>query len=361
MAAESGRNSAALKEQLFEVPQRFDFVQIVRILRALDPSGRSQLPADDPSEEFVRFSSPPSLAFPTADVSNIEAPEDESGVPKVDVAFLGLGSGSALGSLPTAYIWLLQEQQRDGDGGLLDFLDIFNHRLVSLYFGVEAKHDPILQYEAGSGGFFERCLSAIAGIGTTGLRGRLSFDDRALLSRAGLIAMTPLPAAALEGVLRSYFEVPFELEQFIPAWFEVAAEDRSRLGTRNSVLGEDIYIGQSVELCQSKFRLRIGPLSWEEHRSFFADAGSFRALLDILYVAAPSDQEFEIQLVLDKDQVPELQLEHRPKDSARLGWSTWLHSDDRSQDREEAVLTRLSAEAASARIPKATSFMEATG
>ena len=49
-------------------------------------------------------------------------------MPTVGIAFLGLGNASALGSLPTSYIWLMMEQERDTDGGLRDFLDIFNQR-----------------------------------------------------------------------------------------------------------------------------------------------------------------------------------------------------------------------------------------
>jgi len=65
-------------------------------------------------------------------------------------------------------------------------------------------------------------------------------------------------------------------------------------------------------------------------------------------------------LILGRDEVPALKLEHRPKDSARLGWSTWLNSDERTQDSEDTILTRAGAPGGAARILAADTFMEAT-
>lgn len=363
MAAESGRDSASLADQLYENPQAFDFLQVVRILRAMDPSGRNQLPASDPSDEFVRFSSEVSFAFPASDVVEISPANDQSLIPEVKVAFMGLGSAHSMGSLPTAYIEVLLDEPRNRDSAVRDFLDIFNHRLVSLYYGARAKHDPILQLEAGNS-LFERALSALSGLGTEGLRNRVSMDDRALFARAALISMSPIPAVALTGILTSYFEVPFEIDQFIPKWFDVEEEDRTCLGLANSVLGEEVYLGDSIELCQSKFRLRVGPLSWDEYRNFFADGPSFRALLDLLSIAAPNDQDFEVQLVLSSEDTPALQLGHRPNDAARLGWSTWLGSthtpETQTEDRRDAILTRFSLETAPSRSSDESPQLEMT-
>ena len=362
MAAESGREAAAvapqeLAERVYEDPAAFDFLQVVRILRDLAPKGLAEVLGDDPSLEFVRFSSPPSLDFPAADVVGLRPASESRPVPTVEVSFLGLACGASLGSLPSPYITLILEQEDDREHGLHDFLDLFNHRLVALHWAARAKHEPLLQLESG-GGFFEDCLSAIAGLGTDGLRGRVRFDDRSLLARAGLIAMSPLPASALEGLLQSYFDVPFTLEQFVPETHRMLEEDRSRLGRSNTVLGEELYLGEYIVLCQSRFRLEIGPLDWEQHQSFFADGESFQSLLDLLAVVVPSDQDFEIRLVLDREEVPPLQLAHDPQPSARLGWSTWLFSDHHPTDRNDASLTRNSAASTALRIPPAELFME---
>jgi type VI secretion system protein ImpH len=72
----------------------------------------------------------------------------------------------------------------------LDFLDIFNHRMLSLFYRVwrstisrlptAIRADP-----------FTAFLFDIIGLGTNGLRGRLPFKDQGLLRCGGLIAQRP--------------------------------------------------------------------------------------------------------------------------------------------------------------------------
>ena len=83
MAAQSGGDSTSLAEWLYEKPRNFDFLQVIRILRAADPSGRTQLLGDSPDDEFVNFSSDISLAFPTSDVVSVKPPREGSTVPDV--------------------------------------------------------------------------------------------------------------------------------------------------------------------------------------------------------------------------------------------------------------------------------------
>ena len=57
---------AKLEERLRRTPTAFDFFQAVRVLERLR-SGRSRVGGfDDPSREVVRFSVPPTLAFPAS-------------------------------------------------------------------------------------------------------------------------------------------------------------------------------------------------------------------------------------------------------------------------------------------------------
>ncbi len=69
--------------------------------------------------------------------------------------------------------------------------------------------------------------------------------------------MAPLPAVALESLVESYFQVPVEVEQFLPAWYSIDEDEQNRLGAANSRLGEDLFIGGRVRLSEFKFGLRL--------------------------------------------------------------------------------------------------------
>ena len=87
---------------------------------------------------------------------------------------------------------------------LRDFFDVFNHRMISLFYRAWEKHDCTAGFEQwllkGSDDRFARCLFAVAGLGTTGLCDRLTIDERSILRYVGLLGQRPRsacrPAAA---------------------------------------------------------------------------------------------------------------------------------------------------------------------
>ena len=91
------------------------------------------------------------------------------------VSFFGVATPASYGSLPTRYAELILERPRSKNRALRDFLDLFNHRLVSLFYRAWEKHRfPVRVRAVGPApALFERALFALMGLGTDGLRGRL--------------------------------------------------------------------------------------------------------------------------------------------------------------------------------------------
>jgi type VI secretion system protein ImpH len=325
-----------VKAQALEcVARRMEFVQAARLL-CRRGSGRELVGGDaDPAREAVRFRSDVSFAFPISDVVAIEPPEHADDPPELTLAFLGVATQASYGSLPLPYSALIHEQQRDKSSVLREFLDCFNHRLASLYFRAHAKSQPAVSAEVLDVDNFARALHGVLGLATGGLRERLSVPDEGLLGRAGLLAMRPLPAIVLEGVLRSYFRAPVAIDQFLPTWYELASEDRSRLGQAHATLGHDVALGARVRLHQHRFRVRMGPLSLEQYEALLPGEVGFAELFDLTRLATTAEQTFEIQLVLARQDVPPLTLGGGTR--CRLGWSTWLPKPDRTDDAADAV------------------------
>ena len=88
---------------------------------------------------------PPSLAFPAAEIQRLELPEDDAGQPRMDVNFLGLTGPQ--GVLPIYYTQLIAERARLRDTAIRDFLDIFNHRMISLFYRAWEKYRFPIGYE----------------------------------------------------------------------------------------------------------------------------------------------------------------------------------------------------------------------
>jgi type VI secretion system protein ImpH len=336
MAPPSGRSAGSLRERLEGEAFRFEFLQAVRLLRELAPERAAVGYDADPKRESVRFRADVRFAFPTADVVSIEPPRDSAGPPELTVSFLGVATPACFGSLPTPYAQEILDQAREKSTVLRDFLDAFNHRLISLYYRAFEKYSLPVSYETRDHDYFERALRGVLGLATPALHERLRLADRALFSRAGLLVMAPVPAPVLEQLVESYFEVAAHVEQFLGAWYPLDAADETRLGRANTSLGIDVNVGASVRLLQYRFRLRLGPLRFAEYEELLPSGGAFEPLFDLVRLASGTEQTFEVQLVLAAEEVPPLELAASPARPCRLGWSTWLTKPERTEDPDDA-------------------------
>jgi type VI secretion system protein ImpH len=352
-------------ERLFAEGFAFDFFQAVRLLQRIDPARKPVGRAGAPREEVVRIRAHLSLNFPASSVYEV-LPAGEGGpTPLMAVTFMGLTGPS--GILPRHYTELLLRLDREARGperhALRAWLDLFNHRLVSLFYRAWEKYRFPLAYERGETfgaepDPFTRCLFSFVGLGMRPLRGRLRvekvvgeerpdvlarIDDLALLHYSGLLAQRHRPAVGLRALLADYFGLPLEVQQFRGQWLRLDASNRSRLGGANALLGVNLVAGERVWDVQSKVRLRLGALRRPRFDSFLPDRApvaerkAFFLLCHLTRLYLGMDFDFDVQLVLCAADVPECRLDDRGGLGTRLGWNTWLCSGPAARDADDAV------------------------
>lgn len=343
MATESRRTDPPLDHVLYEEGFRFEFFQAVRVIERLFPSrhpaGRDSLP----SNEAVRFRSLLSLTFPPSAVQRIARPAGENVPAQMIVAFMGLTG--PMGVLPRHYTELLLERVRRKDTTLRDFLDLFNHRMISLFYRAWEKYRFPIAYERSRtqrNGYdpFSECLFHFVGVGTQGLRGRMETGDEILLHYGGLLVQQPRSASALEAMLRDYFDVPVKIEQFVGAWLRVSDEYRACLGGNdgNNQIGMGAFLGSRFWDQQSGFRIKVGPLNFERFRDFLPSGRAFKSLVQLTRLMSGAVPDFSYQLILKAAEVPKCELRKSDSKAIRLGWSSWLKTRDFPRDTGDAVL-----------------------
>jgi type VI secretion system protein ImpH len=217
------------------------------------------------------------------------------------------------------------------------FLDIFTHRSVSLFFRAWEKYRFPVSYERGQDDF-TAYLFDIAGLGTGGLRGRMDLNDESLLPYSGLIAQKPHSAAALGNILSDYFRVKAKIIQFFGQWLDLDKASISKLGRANSTLGTTAIIGTRVWEQQSKFRIVIGALAFNEFQAFLPSGSGYRPLISIVRFMHGTEFDFDVQLILQAKQVPSTILTTRAKRRPMLGWTSFLKSKPFQQDDDQVVL-----------------------
>jgi type VI secretion system protein ImpH len=342
MAAEGGRAGAPLSNVLFEEPYRFDFFQAVRLLEKIYPA-RAPVGGDvAPAREVVRFRTRPSLQFPASQIHEFMSRGDADGGPPPEMMVAFMGVVGALGVLPAHYTELVAERARYKDTALWEFLDLFTHRLISLFYRAWEKHHFAIAYERGGLDRFTEYLFDIVGMGTRGLRGRLNLPDEGLLLYGGLISQRPHSASAVAAILGDYFDAPARLEQFAGQWLALDAESVTRLGAANSELGVSTIAGSRIWDAQSKYRVRFGPLPLERFMSLIPSGANFRPASELAHFLTGEELDFDIQLVLRAEEVPACKLSAREDDkSPRLGWSSWLKTQPFERDDSQVVLSAM--------------------
>ena len=337
MATAVRRADPPLGETLFEEGYRFDFFEAVRILERLLPDRAAVGREGPPDREVVRFRSHLTLAFPASSVHHLDRAAEADGPLAMTVSFMGLTG--PMGVLPQVYTELLLERRRSGDRTAGAFLDLFNHRMVSLFFRAWEKYRVAISYERGEGERFSRFLLDFMGLGGRGLRDRHEFPDAVLLFYTGFFAQRHRPAVVLERLLQDAFGQPVEVHQFVGQWLKLEPGDRSVLspaGPHNQ-LGVSLVLGDRVWDEQGKFRIRIGPLTFDRFREFLPDGPPFRRLAQMARLFVDGEFDFDVQLVLRADEVPESRLTSAAGAGPRLGRYAWLKSREFARDADDAV------------------------
>lgn len=316
-------------------PRSFRFFQAVRLLERLRPEGAPVGGDGDPDDEVVRFSANPSLAFPSSEVEDIDLEGD--GPARMTVNFMGLVGPQ--GMLPHHYTLLVMERLRRKDHALRAFLDIFQHRALSLFYRAwERNRFPVTWEKRGDDPLTEHLLDLV-GMGTPALRATSPIPERTLACLAGLLAAQPRGALALEELIEEYFDVPCEVEQFVGGWYRLEPGDVCVLGDEQSPasrLGLGAVAGDEVWDAQARARIRIGPLDQERFDSFLPTGDAYGRLRDVLRFFSHDQVEFEVQLVLAREDVPGLVV--GGDGPSPLGWSTWIRTEPLERDADGTIL-----------------------
>jgi len=146
-----------IEARLRKTPFAFEFFQAMRLLERLLPDCLPVGGFGPPAAEVARLGVHPSLNFPASEIQSLQWEEGQA--PFLRVNFMGLTGPQ--GPLPQWYTATVLEQLRSGDATLRDFLDIFNHRSLSLFYRAWQKYRFGVAYERGDrDNFFPEPLGA---------------------------------------------------------------------------------------------------------------------------------------------------------------------------------------------------------
>ncbi|MBB5020140.1 type VI secretion system protein ImpH [Chitinivorax tropicus] len=316
------RDAMTILADLVRHPANYEFYAALRLIEAANPDkprmGESLRPQDDP----VRLGQPPSLAFEPASVAQWQ--QTETGpVPRLGVNVLGLLGPN--GPMPLHFSEYARDRLRNAnDPTLSRFLDVFHHRLLSLFYRAWANAQPTVSMDRPGDDRFASYMAAMIGLRSEALTQRDSVPDWAKLHYAGRLAPHHHNAEGLAAILGDFFKVPVVIEQFVGHWMPLPKDGLCHLQGRfgGQALGQTTVIGKKVWNAQHKFRIRVGPVRHADFQRLLPGGDSMQRLADWVRNYIGDALEWDVNVVLCREDVPRLKLGK----TARLGWNTWVNS-----------------------------------
>ncbi|MBS1536449.1 MAG: type VI secretion system baseplate subunit TssG [Bacteroidetes bacterium] len=333
------RGNNSLTNWLYAEGFRFDFYQAVKILETMRPNSEPLGEGTEPEQEAVRFMSRVNMGFPATNIDEIYKPKHEDDLPIMVVNFMGLAGH--FGPLPLPYTELVLDRIRHKDTSLRDFLDIFNHRLISLMYRARKKIRIGFEQQAPEKTNFAGYLFSLMGLGTKGLKNRLKVEDRAILRYAGLFAQKPHSISGLQAILMDHFKMNIRMQSFVGQWFKLDKNQLTEIGVigQNQILGQSAVLGNRVWDQQSKFQIHIGPLTMARFREFLPIGTKFAEILSLTEFYAGHEFDYEIVLTLNAEDIPATRLSG-DIGITRLGWNSWLRSQEPKHNTEVKLSPR---------------------
>jgi type VI secretion system protein ImpH len=325
-----------LRQMLEDEPFRFRFFQAVRLLQRMAPERGPVGYFFSPAGESIRFTSRTTLGFPPSELHDLR--RQENGQMTMLVEFMGLCS--AISVLPAVYTEYLIERAREKDHAMEEFMNLFNHRMISLFYRGWEKYRFYIEYERAGEDKLSRRLYDFLGLGTEGLRRRSDVPDEVFLFYAGNLARHIRSEASLRQVLEDFFAVPVRIEQFAGAWRKLGEENRtcfSGLGGDSERLGVGVVAGDEVWDHHGRIRLFIGPMPLEQYLKFLPGKRAYHELVAWLRFFSNGSFETEVKLVLAREDAPSCELGGNSEARPQLGLVSWLKT--RPLDRDPADAT----------------------
>jgi type VI secretion system protein ImpH len=98
----------------------------------------------------------------------------------------------------------------------------------------------------------------------------------------------------------------------------------------------NITVGSRIWDEQGKFRLRVGPLSYQRYTEFLPGRPAFQALVQAARLYIGTEYEFDVQLVLRAQDVPFCRLGAAPA-RPELRRNSWLMSGPAKHDFDNTI------------------------
>jgi len=358
LATPNRRKVSPLTQKIESSPWRFDFFQLVKLLEN-ETNALNEVGDFTPvNREAIKFKTNPQLNFEPAPVKSIqrvtkpskqnknnESTSKEKILSELEVNFWGL-NGSA-GTLPFHYSELIIQRIRNNDYALRDFIDIFNHRSLSLFYKAWQKHRPWLQHPSKDEVVPKYKVNHHQAIlkGLIGLSGEhnASFNkpEGAWLNYAGFGSTRICSTSILKQAINHHFGLSVRINEFKGQWEHMPPDVRTRLADRksngmNNILGVSSLLGARCWNAQNRFEVEIIEIEYEQFMAFSPGSEKLNALYELIKFKVGTELDFDLTLKVQKNKLHAASF--KAGKQPQLGWNSQLQSSPKNKNESNDII-----------------------
>jgi type VI secretion system protein ImpH len=254
--------------------------------------------------ECLYFTANPSLAFQTSDVQKVLFTINKTqGNVEVEMQLNFLSIFGASSPLPYHYNEAVLDDSHN-DNILLDFLNMFNHRLKKLIYPIWRQQRYYIEYENDLKDNFSNYVLSIMGLNYEAHMQATSLNLHKLLPYAGILSMRQKSTGSLIAVLRHYFSHEhISIEEGIVSKSVIAEEQFVRLGDENCTLGMDMSIGEFVLTRNLKFRIHFEDAKWDTLHSFSLIGEKKEELNTLMHYVQTDPLDYDFAVTIKKENI----------------------------------------------------------
>ena len=341
MASQDRSTANHIVYDLVKHSEQYSFFQAVQLLNDYSHLVSNERGKEALKETLIQFSVNPQLSYNKSDIESVVIEEtDEKIIAQMSVNFLGLYGATS--PLPAFYSEGIL-QAKNGSDSTKDFMDLFNHRMISLVYRCWEKYRYYRLYknrlyknkhynalsqnkqtiEDNNSEPFTNWMFALCGLVQPEQRNDPDVDWNRLLPFIGMLGMRCHSASVIESILRFYFKFQyFTICSNMKRFIEIEDDQQNRLGKQCATLSTDLVLGNQVEDRSGKFRIKISRLTYERFIDFLPDGKNYESLRKIINYILRDQLDYDIELQLNKQDVPALSLSRHHQE--KLGWTTWF-------------------------------------
>ena len=318
----------SVANRLFSSPQKFDFIQAVRILNTIS-GGRSL---------SLRLAPEPMpQGTPTA-VTGIEKENDEIKL------HLGLEALSGCKGVIPDYLYaeMLHSLHQD-DHALQRFLDVFNQRYYELRASVESAGNLMLREEKES--TFEQAVSRLSQQAALACMfalpgNRDSSQDPSILRYGLTLANKSRSISGLKRLLCDYFSLDISPQVVASALYRIHPAHQTRIGWdkgQNHQLGQGVVLGAKGEQAFKSLEICITPRTRDEYLSLLNNECLAKAMKQLVRSYLRENTNPKLYLYVKREYIDSPVLLYG-NNSVRLGEANCLAPQRRSRHFRKILL-----------------------